>query len=764
MRKQLLLLITTGVFVFNAPATGETVFTGSIRGIVIDGETRQPLPGANIVLVDTTAGSIAGDDGRFVLSGLPVGSYKLRASMIGYEAQIRSDLVVRSNRITAIEVRLQERALGLAETVVTAGYFSEELTDEVSAVNFNFEEIRRSPGSAQDISRLVQALPSINMNNDQRNDLVVRGGSPTENLTLVDNIEIPNINHFPTQGASGGPIGLLNVDLIEDATFSAGGFGAQFGDRLSSVLEIRMRDGNREEFDAELNMSMAGAGFIVEGPLSGGRGSWVASARRSYLDLLVGAIGTGAVPVYSDWQGKLSYDFNDRHQFDLLGVAGFDLIELKPKDADDAVDGEDFFKQDVNQVVAGANWRWLFSPSGYSETSLALTANDFGMRVNDNPTRVRLFDNDSLEREITLRNKSFYRPKPGLAVESGFDVKRIGSDFQFFVAADTNRVNVVIPELRIENDVSTTKLGGYVGFKQELAFRVQLRAGARLDYFDYNEEVDWSPRLAASFKLNDLTSLNAAWGIYYQNLPPSLLVQHPDNRRLENPRADHFVMGINRQVTTSTQLTVEAYRKKYRELPYDPDDPTISVVDAYADFGSPVPGRLIGGGTAKSDGIELLLQKKLAQALYGTAGYSFSRSRYTDLLGTERDRNFDNRHLVSLIVGYRPSDRWEYSLRWVYAGGRPRTPFDVETSSALNTGIIDPALVNSKRYESYHRLDLRFDHRRHYASYNLVLFFSVLNTYNRANIFTYYWDNEDREVDRIDQWKLLPIGGFELEF
>ena len=686
MRKQLLLLIMAVVFDSGVSAAGKTVYTGSIRGIVIDGDTRQPLPGANIVLVDTSAGAIAGDDGRFVLSGLHVGSYKLRASMIGYEAQIRADLVVRSNRITAIEIRLQERALGLAETIVTAGYFSEELTEEVSAVNFNFEEIRRSPGSAQDISRLVQALPSINMNNDQRNDLVVRGGSPTENLTLVDNIEIPNINHFPTQGASGGPIGLLNVDLIEDATFSAGGFGAQFGDRLSSVLEIRMRDGNREEFDAELNMSMAGAGFIVEGPLALGRGSWVASARRSYLDLLVGAIGTGAVPVYSDFQGKLSYDFSERHQFDLLGVAGFDLIELKPKDADDAVDGEDFLKQDVNQVVAGANWRWLFSQAGYSETSLALTSNDFGIRVDDNPTGVRLFNNDSREREITLRNKSFYRPKSGLAVESGFDIKRIGSDFQFFVAADTNRVNVVVPELGIKNDVSTTKLGSYVGLKQVLSPRAQFRLGLRLDYFDYNEEVDWSPRLAASFKLNDVTSLNAAWGIYYQNLPSSLLVQHPDNRLLENPRADHFVVGLSRQVTASTQLTLEVYNKKYQELPYDPDDPTISVVDAYADFGSPVPGRLVGGGKAKSDGIELLLQKKLAQSLYGTASYSFSRSRYTDLLGKERHRNFDNRHLVSIIAGYRPSDRWEYSLRWVYAGGRPRTPFDVETSTALNTG------------------------------------------------------------------------------
>ena len=671
---------------------------------------------------------------------------------------------MRSNRITTVEIALTEQVLGVEETVVSAGYFTEEVTEAVSAVNFNYEEIRRSPGSAQDISRLVQALPSINMNNDQRNDLVVRGGSPTENLTLVDNMEIPNINHFPTQGASGGPIGILNVDLIEDVTFSAGGFGAQYGDRLSSVLSVDLREGNREEFDAELNMSMAGAGFILEAPLSNGRGSWVASARRSYLDLIVGAIGTGAVPVYSDFQGKISYDVDERHRIDLLGISGFDFIELKPEDADKAADGEDFFQQDVTQIVAGANWRWLWSEAGYSVTSLAISASDFSIQVDDNPSQVRIFSNDSQEREVTLRSRSFLRRKSGLALEIGVDAKRIGSDFSYFVSQDTNRVNVEIPEILIKDEVATAKAGSYISLTQDLSPRLKLRAGLRLDYFDYNEEIDWSPRAGATFKLNDLTSLNAAWGIYYQNLAPSLLVQHPDNRLLENPRADHYVLGLARQITPSTQLTLEAYRKEYSELPYDPDDPTISVVDAYADFGSPVPGRLVGGGEATSDGVELLVQKKLAQDVYGTASYSFSRSRYRDLLGTERNRSFDNRHLISLILGYRPSDTWEYSVRWVYAGGRPRTPFDVETSSQLNTGIIDAARVNTERYEAYHRLDLRFDYRRHYANYNLVSFFSLLNTYNRANIFNYYWDNEDREVDRIDQWKLLPIGGFELEF
>ena len=752
-------------FLLSAPAsTGASALTGSIRGVVIDSGTRQPLSGANIAVVDTALGSIADPDGRFSINRVAVGTYRLRISMVGYQQRIRSDVVVRSNRITAVEVSLEERVIGMAETVVTAGYFSEEATSQVSAVNFNYEEIRRSPGSAQDISRLLQALPSVNMNNDQRNDLVVRGGSPTENLTLVDNVEISNINHFPTQGASGGPIGILNVELIEEANFAAGGFGAEYGDKMSSVMSIQLREGNREEFDGEYNMSMAGAGFILEGPISGGRGSWIASARRSYLDLIVGAIGTGVVPVYSDFQGKLSFDINPQHQVSILGVSAFDNIELGPDEADDAADGEDFFRQDVTQLVVGTNWRWLWSDQGYSETSLAISASDFIITSDDNPTGVRLFSNDAQERDLALRSRTFARLRPGSALEWGIDAKRIASDFEIFVAEDTNRVNTVIPEQHIGDQVRTTKAGAYVSLEQILTPRLKAAGGLRLDYFDFNEEVDWSPRMALTFDVDGVTSINAAWGLYHQNLPPSLLVQHPDNRALENPRADHYILGLTRQLTPSTQLTVEAYWKDYNHLPYDPDDPTVSVVDAYADFGSPVPGRLIGGGEAESEGVEILVQKKLAQALYGTASYAYSRSRYTDLQGNRRDRNFDNRQLISFIVGYRPSDRWEYSVRWVYAGGRPRTPFDLEASTAANTGIVDPALVNSERYQAYHRLDLRFDYRRHFTNYNLVTFFSLLNSYNRANIFAIYWDNEDREVDRLDQWTILPIGGFELEF
>ena len=253
----------------------DAVRAGSVHGSVIDAATQQPLPGAAIVVLDRGLDTVTGDRGRFVVAGVPVGLHRLQVVLAGYEPAILHDVVVRSNRITTVAVALDE-AVGVREVIeVTPDYFSADEEEAVSTVSFSFEEIRRSPGAAGDVSRMLQMLPSTGIQTDQRNDLIVRGGSPVENLTVVDNIEIPSINHFSTQGASGGVIGMLNTDLIADVSFSAGGFSAEHGDRLSSVMVVTQREGNRSEFDGEISASMAGAGVLLEGPLAHGRGAWV---------------------------------------------------------------------------------------------------------------------------------------------------------------------------------------------------------------------------------------------------------------------------------------------------------------------------------------------------------------------------------------------------------------------------------------------------------------------------------------------------------
>ena len=753
----LLLALLTGAW---RPVPAQEL-TGTIKGVVLDQHTLQPLPGANLVLLGTQLGAIAGAEGQFTITQAPVGVQRLKVSMIGYTERVRPDLIVQAKRITAVSIRLEEKLLQVEETTVTADYFSAAEDEAVSAVNFNYEEIRRSPGSAQDISRLLQAMPSVNLNNDQRNDLIVRGGSPAENLVLVDDIEIPNINHFPTQGASGGPIGLLNVEMISEADFSAGGFSAAYGDRLSSVMSIRLREGNRDEYDGQLDLGMVGAGFVLEGPLHQGRGAWMMGARRSYLDLIVGAIGTGAVPKYSDVQGKLSWNLGPGHKLSVLGLGGFDHIAIKPGDGDE---NDDQVTADFDQYVLGATWQWLWSDKGYSTTSLAQTYGTFGVEVTEGQTPLPLYTNDSQEREVALRHQGTWHWRPGHTLTWGLGLKGLFSDLGFYAAADTNRLNTYTPEYRMYQEVRTAKANAFFSYERLLFQRLRTTLGLRYDYFAYTEQGDLAPRFSASWDLNAQTSINTSCGLYYQALPLSLLAQHPANRRRKDLRAIHYVLGLNRRLTPSTRLTLEAYLKEYDELPYDPDDPTASLIDAFANVGSPVPGELVGGGKARSRGVELLIQKKLAQSLYGTFGYSYSVSRYTDLSGEERNRDFDNQHLLSTIVGYRPSPTWEFSGRWSFAGGRPYTPYDEELSTLMGKGIVQKELLNSRRYPSYHRLDLQMDYRRHYRHFNLVTFFSLLNAYNRANIYTYYWDKSENARGRIDQWSILPVGGFELEF
>ncbi len=739
---------------------------GSIHGQVVDAATRQPLAAAAVVVLDRGLATATGDDGRFTLGGVPAGLHRVQIVVTGYESAILHDVVVRPSRVTPLAVVLDAAGPTVREVVeVTPDYFSAEEEAAVGSVSFSVEEIRRAPGSAGDVSRMLQVLPGVGMATDQRNDLIVRGGSPGEHLTVVDNIEIPNINHFPTQGASGGVIGLLNTDLIADVSFSAGGFGVEHGDRLSSVMVVTQREGNRDEVDAEISTSMAGAGVLLEGPLARGRGSWALSARRSYLELIagiVGAIGTGgAVPRYGDFQGMATVDVTPAHRLQVLGLGGVDAIDLSLDDREDGA-----VASRARQTVGGLNWRWLWSGNGYAETSVARTRADYAVHVTEageNGTRT-LFDNESSEQEVVLRSHWRYRPRAGAALRWGVTARRLSGDFDVFARSDRTRLGTRDEQLDVRAALKGHKAGVFASVEQSLGPRLTATLGGRFDHFTINRRGAWSPRLRLAYHVDPRTTLTAAAGVYRQTLPAWLLVQHPDNRRLDDQRANHYVAGVRRRLTPSTLLSVEAYRKDYRGLPIDPDDPTALVVDRFADFRTPTPGRLVGGGRARSHGVEGLVRKKLATDVYGLVSYAYAVSRYTDAMGVERDRSFDHRHVASVMVGYRPNDRFEFSGRWRYAGGRPYSPFDPVLSAQAGAGVVRRDRINVERHADYHRLDLRFDPRRHYRSVTLVSFFSVLNVYDRDNVFHYYWDRDDNRPDRATQWGLLPVGGFELEF
>jgi hypothetical protein len=366
---------------FLAPGTLAQTPSGSVKGTVIDRETREGLPNVTVVVIGTQSGTSTDERGRFSLSGLPAGTYSLQFRLVGYDPLVRTDVSVTPGKTASVHAELHERGVVAEEMTVTGGYFGSEEAIEAMSVGFNAEEIRRSPGSANDVSRILMALPSTAKVADNSNDLAVRGGSPIENGFYVDGIPVPNINHFPTQGSTGGPIGILNIDFIDQVDFLISGFSASYGDRLSSVVDIDYKDGTAEDLYGKAFLSFAGFGAMAEGQLPSEGGSWMVSASKSYLDLIVGAIGTGVAPNYGDVQGKVALKVDDRHSLRLLAIGGKSAIDFDKETAIE--DGQRQYGTNENsQGTLGLRWDALWSAGHYATTTLSYSGASYD---NDRP-------------------------------------------------------------------------------------------------------------------------------------------------------------------------------------------------------------------------------------------------------------------------------------------------------------------------------------------------------------------------------------------
>jgi len=626
-------------------------------------------------------------------------------------------------------------------------------------------EIRRAPGSAGDVSRIMMSLPSVAKVNDQSNNLIVRGGNPMENTFFIDNIEIPNINHFPHQGSSGGPIGILNVDFIQDVTFNTGGFSAIYGDKLSSIMEIDFRDGNPNEFDGQLDFSWIGFGGIFESPLSE-KSSAMIAIKRSYLQYLIEAIdiGTSIAPEYGDVQGKFTYEFNPYQKLSLLAVFADDH---NTPDQENAVENamSHFGNQDLYQGTYGFNWRAVWSETAFSNTSLSLTSSqyneDFWETFKIPNSNIPDIKNRTNETEYKLRNVNFMCLSEKISLDFGFDTKYLKHDYDNYLAETTNATGGSVPELSLKNIVTAQKVGGFMSLNFDLFQKFSTTLGIRADYFSMNENTTISPRFSCQYMFSKKTSLNASAGIFHQNLPILLLSQTYDNTYLKDPYASHYIVGIEHLLSEDTRLVVEAYQKDYSNFPIDPNQSGIFVIDNnffnYYDS-------LTDIGQALSRGVEVILQKKLADSIYGLASATYFRSRYKSGDGIWRDRNYDNRLIVSLEGGYKPNPELEMSLRWIYAGGVPYTPIDEELSILNHQAVYDKESINKERYPDYHSLNLRLDKRFFFNKTNLIIYASIWNAYNQKNIAEYFWNDEEQSIDKVYQWTLLPIVGVEWEF
>ncbi|MBN2105404.1 TonB-dependent receptor [bacterium] len=734
---------------------------GTIRGRLLDADTQAPLIGANVIIIGSNRGAATDMEGNFVIDNIPVGSYILQFTYMGYQPLTKTDVIVKSQRETYVHAETRMQTLETEAVCVTDGYFTRQKEQSVSAFNYSYEEIRRAPGSGGDVSRILMSLPSVAMVNDQSNSLIVRGGNPVENTFFVDNIEIPNINHFPDQASSGGPIGVLNVDFIRDVNFYSGGFSSIYGDKLSSVMDIRFREGNPKEWDGQLDLNFAGFGGVAEGPL-GKNGSWLVSARRSYLDFVVKVLDVGSTiaPRYGDIQWKVHYDLSPENRMIFLGIWSDDH-NAPDREAGLKNKMTHYGRQDDGIRTTGLTWRKLQGSRGYTQTSISHTVQNYRQDWYETYTEEHAVRNRSAEHALKLRNVSHMRLHPNHGVEFGLDGKYLWSDYNNWIHATTNALGDSIPELRIKNDLNASKAGGFINYTLQAISGMDLNIGVRADYFSIPDRLTWSPRLSLSYRITNRTTLNASGGRFYQNLPLLLISRNESNRTLHDMTSVHYILGLEYLLTENTRLTAEFYHKAYDHFPVDPSQPGLFLIDEGYQFAQ---SKCVDTGKAQTWGMELMVQKKLARKLYGLASVSVFKARYRGTDGLWRNRKYDNQWIFSLEGGYKPCQKWEFSLRWIAAGGGPYTPLDLDASRQYHRMVQDKNRINQARYPDYHSMNIRVDRRFSFRSSNLIFYLSVWNVYNQKNVAEYFWNDREQKQEAIYQWLIMPIFGLEHEF
>jgi len=339
--------------------------SGEIYGRVIDAVSKQPLVGANVILLGTNAGAATNFDGEYKINNVSPNTYQVRASLIGYTSVTKTNIAVGTSRPIQLDFELTEQAIELENVTVTADYFTRIPTEVTSLKNFSYEEIRRAPGGFEDVIRALSILPDVAQAEAGRNDLVVRGGAPSENLYIVEGIEVPNINHFGTQGASGGALSYINLDFVKETSFSTGGFSSKYGDKLSSILSIDLRNGRNDRLGGKATISASQFGLNVEGPLSA-NSDFIFSARRSYLDLIFKAAGFGFVPEYYDVLSKFNFKLDNYNSLSYLFIGAFDNVRYFNETTDQRYDNSRILGSDQVQYFTGLSWRKIFD-GGFPE-------------------------------------------------------------------------------------------------------------------------------------------------------------------------------------------------------------------------------------------------------------------------------------------------------------------------------------------------------------------------------------------------------------
>lgn len=781
------------------------MLTQTLRGKIIDKQSRVPLPGANVILISDTAAGLIGvatdADGNFRIENVKIGRVGLNISFIGYNTITINNLSLTSGKELVVNVELEEKVITGKEVEIIANKENDKPNNDMATVSarvFSVEESQRYAGSMNDVARMASNFAGAQNSNDSRNDIVIRGNSPLGVLYRLEGIDIPNPSHFSIWGTNGGPVSILNNNILANSDFMTGAFPAEYGNVLSGVFDLKMRNGNNEKYEFVGQAGFNGAELLTEGPITKKHNmSYLLSYRYNNLKIFqeeplksVVNLGTNSIPTYQD----ISFKIHCQHKngvTDIFGIGGISFIALLDSDIDTSNNvfgqaGEDvLFGSEMG--ISGISHTQIFSSRTYLKTIVAVSGSSNKI-INDSLSSV-----DRHNVPIYRNNSSLGRGSAHMVLNQKFSARHLVKTgvmydhFYFNFSDSVYRASigrfVTLSDFNGESDM----IRPYCQWQYRATNELTFNSGVHYNYFLLNNSNSFEPRAGMKYQLSTLNAISFAYGLHSQIQPITVYFEQrlkPDssgyvvmNKNVGMTKSHHVVFGFDRILAENTRLKSEVYYQYVFEAPVDINKNYFSMLNEGAGNGIGFPDTLQNKGTGKNYGLELTLERFLHRGLYFLVTASLYESKYKGSDGIERNTSFNGNYVFNSLAGkefllFQRKDEsrktkkviLNVDARFCYIGGKYYTPIDLEKSRLFHREMYDENKIFAEKYPDYFRLDITTGIKLNGKKTTQDISFYLQNATNRKNIFMKSYNDKKQEIETTYQISILPVIQYRIEF
>ncbi len=773
---------------------------GRLMGAVLDQNNHEPLPYASISVNDDESVFNADENGYFDFQ-IATGYYKLKISYLSYDAliihQVKSDPI----SPTIINVELLQKSTNMSEVTITSDISNRTSETPLSIKSIGINEITRFPGTTLDVSKIIKTLPGVLPKVSFGYNIIVRGGASHENKFYIDGIEIPSINHFSVQGVSGGPNGLINVDLLRGASLITGAFPANRYNALSSVLDLNTRSARTDRIGGKFTLGATDVGLSLEGPINQTT-SFILSTRKSFSEYYLKAFKLPILPAYTDYNFKIESKW-DRNELKVIGIGAFDKSRLNLEDAN-SPDASDKLLYNTGYIpegdqtvhTIGLNYK-KYSDAGYLNVILGTSyfrnqATKYFDNTFDAKDLWLNYDSKEWNTKLRIENNLLAGVNK---IKFGFSAENLKMNMSnYSVDVDPSNQKIIN---NFQSELNLINYGGFISWNRKFFNdKLDVFTGLRTDASNYGSLTDnllnqISPRISVKYKLSQKSDISANIGSYYQ-LPPSILMSFSENDELVNKNklgyinSKQIALGYGYQINEDRFFTIEGFYKKYSDYPFLLRD-SISFANANAEYVVVGNQKAESISKGRAYGIEFFIQQKFTKKTLWTASYTYSVSEFQDNTNQYISSSWDTRHFMNLVWSRTLRNNWQIGAKFTYASSSPYTPFDEYKSSEIafwdnnRRGIFDYNKLNSAYLKPFQQLDLRVDKNYYFSKWTMNLYLDIQNFYSASIEFIpylipqrgengiYLVDPNDSsryltEIITSDSGRVLPTIGIIAEF